>query len=597
MMWMMGRLKPGLTMPTAAADITVVAKQLAKVYDKFYPPEFEVHTRVLNDLVLGDFKGMIYALMAAVMMLLLIACSNVANLLLARATTRDRELAIRSSIGARPGRLVRQLLAESFVLAAAGLAAGCFLAYLGLRAVVANIPQGPLPDEAVIGLNPVVLFLAIAITVLTTFLCGLAPARHAMRGDLPSRLASGGPNLGAAFRNGKLRAGLVVTEVALSLVLLTGAGLMVRSFLAVVRVNPGFDPAAILFTGVNFAKNSHDTVDRQKVFFQQALERVRTLPGVTAAAAGSSVPSLEGGPGGEVDIPGKTHSEKWFAMVEFSSEDYFRTLQVPLVRGRALTPADIESRQQVVVINQALATTYFGKDDPVGQKMQLKLLDDVPDAPHHADFTIVGVVADFKNVNVLGPTMPEAFIPITISTVGYRRILMRTTLDPESLMPEVRRAIWTADPNVATGSNGTIEHWLKETDYKSPRFNLGVLGIFAGIGLALAIVGIFSVMAYTVSLQTHELGIRMALGAQRGDVLRLVLLKGLRLIVAGVVAGLLASFGLTRFLASQLWGVSANDSWTYAVVVALIAAAGVTACFLPARKATQVDPIIAIRCE
>jgi putative ABC transport system permease protein len=229
--------------------------------------------------------------------------------------------------------------------------------------------------------------------------------------------------------------------------------------------------------------------------------------------------------------------------------------------------------------------------------MKLKLLDDVPDAPHHAGFTIVGVVADFKNVSVLGPTMPEAFIPFSISTFGGRIILMRTTLDPESLMPEVRRAIWAVDPNVATGANGTIDHWLRETSYKSPRFGLGVLGAFAGIGLALAIVGIFSVMAYNVSLQTHELGIRMALGAQRGDVLRLVLLKGVRLITAGVIVGLLSSFGLTRFLASQLWGVSANDSWTYAVVVALIAAAGVAACLLPARKATQVDPMIAIRCE
>jgi putative ABC transport system permease protein len=598
-LWVLGRLKPGVSEQSAAADLNVIAKQLSKVYVKDYPSEFTVVMRRLNDVVLGTFKAMLYALMAAVFMLLLIACSNVANLQLARATMRDREIAIRASIGASPGRLLRQLLVESFVLAGAALVGGCFLARFGLKVVVATIPQDQLPGEAVIGLNPVVLWLSLGVTLLTTLLCGLAPAFHALRGDLPGRLAASGRGSGEALRHGKFRGGLVVAEIAISLVLLTGAGLMVRSFLSLTGVSLGFDPSNILFAQLSTRNVSYDRVEQQKVFFQQVLERVRSLPGVNAVAVGSSAPSITTDGSSEILIPGKDHAQKWEARLEFCSEDFFRTVGLKLLRGRQLQESDIATAGQVVVINQALAKLYFGDDDPLGHRIKFGLFDQLHDVLHNDYFEVVGVVSDFKNQGVRNATEPQAFLPYTISTIGATRyLLVNTSLDPpENLRPGLRRAIAAVDSGMPMGMSGSIEDWLRATSYKTPRFGVVVLGTFAGIGLALAIVGVFSVMAYTVSLQTHELGIRMALGAQRGDVMRLVLLKGLRLITAGVIAGLLASFVLTRFLASQLWRIPANDSWTYSAVVALIIAAGVAACFLPARKATQVDPLIAIRCE
>jgi len=596
-LFLLGRLKRGTTLQSAGADLDVIARQLDKVYVGYYPPEFAIVLRPLNDAVMGNFKGMLYALMAAVLMLLLIACSNVANLLLARATTRDREIAIRTSIGASPVRLVRQLLAESFVLSAAGFAGGCILAYFGLQAVVATIPWGPLPDEAVIGLNPTVLFLSLSAALFTTFLCGLAPALHAVRGDLPARLASSGRGAVETLRHGKLRTVLVVSEVALSLLLLTGAGLMVRSFVALTRVDLGFNPSTIFFTEVNFAKTSYDKVEQQQRFFGQILERIQALPGVKAAATFSSIPALGGGGGSQLEVPGRTHSDVWAARMDFCSAGFFQTLGLQLRNGRLLTQSDIDSRRTVAVVNQALVRKFFGQDDPIGTKIKLKAFDNLPDAPGNGYFEIIGVVSDYKNQGARETPAAQVFLPATISTVGRRAILVSTALDTEALAPEVRRAIWAADRSVAMGANGSIESWLQQTAYKPPHFGSILLGTFAVIGLVLVGIGVFSTMAYTVSLQFHELGIRMALGAQRSDILRMVLYKGLRLIVLGMLAGLLASYGATRLMASQLWGVSVTDAWTFCAAALIIVAAGLAACFWPAEKATKVDPINAIRCE
>jgi putative ABC transport system permease protein len=285
-------------------------------------------------------------------------------------------------------------------------------------------------------------------------------------------------------------------------------------------------------------------------------------------------------------------------MLEFCSEDYFRTLGLELQQGRALSRADIDSAAQVVVVNRTLATNYFGKTDPVGKRIQLIGFDQFPGEPHASPyFDIIGVVADFKNRDVRLPSEPQAFLPYTISTLGPRNIVVRSTVKPESLDADLRRAIWAVDSNVAVGDSGSVEYWLDRITFSPPHFGTIFLGTFAAVGLALAGIGVFSVMAYTVTLQTHEVGIRMALGAQRGDVLRMVLWKGLRLIAAGAITGLLLSYALTRLLAAQLWGVSTTDSWTFSAAVALIFLAGTAACILPARKATQVDPLVAIRCE
>jgi putative ABC transport system permease protein len=593
--WSIGRLKPGVSLQAAAADLDVIAQRVSKSYPGFYPKQFTVMTKPLIDAFVGNFKGMLYALIGAAAMLLLITCSNVANLLLARATAREKEIAIRAAIGASRSRLVRQLLVESFVLAAAGAALGCLLAYSGLKGVVTVIPHGTLPDEAVMVLNQPVLLFAVAVTMLTTLLCGLAPALHAVRGELHMRLKDTGRGASGAFRHGRLRGGLVIVEVALSMVLLVGTGLMVRTSLALAHVDLGFNPANILFAQLSFPRGRYDTTPQKKVFFQQVLERVKGLPGVTAATVSFGLPLYDGA-SSEVDVPGKAHAETWNAMLQPCTAGYFQTLGRHLVRGRQLLETDVDSARQVAVINQALARNYFDNQDPVGQKIKFKVLDHIPDAPHNAYFEIIGVVSDARNRGLQESAMPEAYIPYTILPLG-RNILVKTAASPLSMLKSVSQAIWAVDRGVALADAGSLESYLHRFSYEQPEFGLLTLGTFAGLGLALVAIGTFSVMAYSVSLRTREIGIRMALGAQQNSILRMVLGKGLRWIAAGILMGLLTSFGLTRFLASQTWGVSATDPMTLGAVAGVVAAVGLGACLLPSRRATKVDPMVALRYE
>jgi len=591
----LARLKPGVSLQAAAADLNVIGQRLSKIYPKDFPQHFNIVTTNYTDSVVGQFRAMLFILMAAVAMLLLIACSNVANLLLARATAREREIAIRASMGATRARLVRQLLVESFLLAAAGCVAGFLLAYFGLKGIVAAIPPETIPVTAVISMKPPALWFALGVTILTTLLCGLAPAIHAVHGDLYPRLSGTGRGTGGGFRHGKLRAGLVIFEVALSIVLLIGAGLMMRSLFAIERVDLGFDTSNILVGRFAFPKGRYVTAQQKKLFFQQILQRIAALPGVTAASEASYLPPY-GGITGEVTVPGKTHSDRWTAQSELVSQDCFRTLGLRLLRGRLLSQDDVDSARLVAVVNQTLARKFFKDEDPIGKTIKFNVFDNT-DAPPNAFFEIIGVTADAKNQGLQDPPMPEAFVPYTITGSFFRGILVKTAVAPLSLLPSVRQEIWTVDSGVPLTFAGTLDGYLKEFSYDGPQFGLVTLGIFAGIGLVLVIIGVFSVMAYSVSLETHDIGIRMALGAQQDNILRMVLLKGLRLITAGIVLGLLASFGLTRFLASQIWGVSPTDPLTFAMVVAAIVVVGLAACLLPARRATQVDPLVALRYE
>jgi predicted permease len=593
----LARLKPGVSLQAAAADLDAIAQRLSQTYPKDFPPRFNVLALNYGDSVVGHFQAMLYILMAAVAMLLLIACSNVANLLLARATAREREIALRASMGASRGRLIQQLLVESFILAAAGCIAGCLFAYLGLRGIVAVIPPGTIPATAEVALKPVALWFALGVTILTTFLCGLAPAIHAVRGDLYPRLSSTGRGAGGGFRHGKLRAGLVIFEVALSILLLVGAGLMTRSLIALTHVNLGFNPSNVLEARLAFPKGRYDTADQQRHFFQQVLPRIAALPGVIAVTETTYLPPYGGGINSDVTVPGQTHSDRWNVLSEWVDEDFFRTLGIQLIRGRLLSEEDVDSARHVAVINQTLARQYFQNEDPIGQTIKFNLFDRLADAPHDAYFEIIGITADAKDQGLQDPPTPEAFVPSTISGGYYRGILVKTAVDPLSLLPSVRRLIWAVDSGVPLTSTGTVEGFLNDFSYAGPQFALVTLGVFAGIGLVLVIIGVFSVMAYSVSLQTQEFGVRMALGAQQNDILKMVLLKGLRLIGAGVVIGVLASYGLTRFLSSQIWGVSPTDPLTFAAVVTAIVAVGLAACLIPARRATHVDPLVALRYE
>ena len=590
------RLKPGVSLEAAAADLNVLAHHLAKVYPKDYPRHFNVKTVGLASDVVGDFKAMIYILLAAVGTLLLIACSNVANLLLARASSREKEMAIRASIGAGRGRLIRQLLVESSVLAIMGGLAGYLFACWGLKAVAAAMPENTLPSESVITLNSAVLVFTVVVTMVTTLLCGLAPALHAVRGELQLRLQDAARGANTGFRHGGLRSGLVVAEVALSIVLLGGAGLMMRSFFALEHVDLGFSPQHLFVERLVFPEGRYKTVQQNKIFFQQLLPHVATLPGVVAVAEADSLPPFDG-PQSEVTVPGKTHSESWNAMVELCSEGWFRTVGVPLVRGRLLSETDIDSARQVAVVNETLAHDFFGTQDAIGQRIKFNALDEVPDAPHDAYFEIIGVVGDAKNQGLQRPVLPEAFAPYTISNIGQRAILVRTAGEPLAMAKSVGREVAAVDPDVALRRPRSVEGLLKDYAYAQPKFGFVVLGAFAGIGLMLVIVGVFSVMAYSVSLQTHEIGLRMALGAQQSGVLKMVLGRGLRLIALGIALGEVANLGLTRLLATQIWGVSARDPLTLGAIAAIIASAGVLACVIPARRASRVDPMVALRYE
>lgn len=607
---LIGRLKPGVSVEAAEAELDAIAHHLqnADPHGQF-PEEFTVVAQTLVDSLIGSFKTTLYALLAAVFLLLLIACSNVGNLLLARATAREREIAMRVTLGATRGRLIRQLLVESFVLAAAASAVGCGLAYLGLKAVVTLIPAGTLPEETVIRMNAPVLLLTLGVTFLSTILCGLAPALHVVRGDVQPYLTGSGKGTGAGFLQGKLRAVLVVAEVALSIVLLIGAGLLMRSFLILTRVDLGFNPKNVLYFEVvwrdsyNFSWSDPASIVRVRTgknsVTRQLLDRMRTVPGVLSAAECEDEPPLKSDLT-DVIIPGRPHVERWEATDESVSEDYFQTLGVPLLRGRVFSEDDVSAARRVMVINQAFARQYFPSEDPLGRKVKLAAFDQkYRDAPRDAYFEIVGVVGNYKSRDYENPSwqeFPEAFIPYSVQVFSWRTFMARTSVDAASVLGSMSKVVQSIDPGVAIDTSGTLENSLHEF-YRGPQFELVTLAAFSVIGLVLVVIGIFSVMGYTVALQTREIGIRMALGAQQRNVLRLVLLNGLRLVVAGIFVGVLASYALTRFLASQISGVSATDPATFAVVLALVVLAGIMACLLPARRAAQTDPLVALRCE
>ena len=591
------RLKPGVTLREVEADINVIAHRLAQVYPKDYPKNFTVRAETWLDSLVGQFRKTLYTLAAAVGLLLLIACGNVANMLLARATAREKEMAIRASMGASRWRLIRQLLVESFLIALGGALVGCVLAYGGVKALVNLIPPGAIPQEADIRLNMPVLLFSLGAAAFTALIFGLVPALQAAKKDVVEPLKDSGKGVSGGFRRGKLRNTLVVVEVALSLVLLVGAGLLMRTFVALQQVDLGLNPEKILVARLPLPRGQYKTAAAKQRFFSQLLRRLSALPGVVAATETSTLPPY-GGIQSDIEIPGKTHPERWDAIFQLCSEGYFPTLGIRLLQGRSISDVEVNGARKVAVVNQTLARKYFGQENPLGQQIKISMLENFPDSPvSNPVFEVVGVVADAKNQGIRDPPRPEIFIPYTITGAFERGILVRTAGEPLSMMNAVRREIWAVDRGVALTLTGSLQDYLMSFSYSQPRFTLILLGVFAGVGLVLVAIGVYSVIAYTVSRQTHEIGVRMALGAGRADVFQMVLRLGLRLIAVGAAAGLLASFGVTRLIASQLWGVSPNDPVTLGGVILVVVMAGLAACYFPARRATRVDPMVALRYE
>jgi predicted permease len=595
--WIVGHLKRGVSPETAAAYLQVIAAPFEKVDPIYFPPHFRIVVNTFNSQSVGkDFRTGLFALMGAVAILLLIACSNVANLLLARATIREREFGIRSALGASRLRLIRQLLVESFALALASCVVGCLLAYIGLKLVAGMFPPDTIPREAVITLSPGALLFSLAATVLTTVICGLAPARYALRADAQTALSSSGKGMSADFRHGTLRSGLVIAEVTLSIVLAVCSGLILRSLFALQDVKLGFDPSKVVYAEVSWPEDQYKSAQQQHVVLRKVLDQISGLPGVAAATEVSNLPPYNAG-WTTVIIKGKTPPQNRNTAFIQCSEGYFKTLELSLLRGTLLQRNDIDSARHVAVVNQTFVRDRFGEANPIGQQVRFSDLETLSDWPHDPYFEIIGVVADGKNNGLKDPVRPEIYLPATLTSAGPHNLMVRSTSYAPALLQEIRKEFSAADPNIAVGETGTIATLLQHYYYARPRFLLITLCLIASIAVVLVAAGVFSVVSYSVALQTHEIGVRMALGALPTQVLTLVLEKGMRLIAAGVATGLLASYFLTRLVASQIWGVSRTDLFTYAGVACLALLVGTLACLIPARRASRVDPLVALRHE
>src|SRR5712664_2542995 len=439
--WMLGHLKPGVTVKEAEADFTVVAKRLAAVYPAEYPKKFTVQLDSLTNMVVGRFKTTLYIVLAAVGLLLLIGCGNVANLLLARATTREKEFAIRGALGASRWRLIRQLLVESFLLAVSGAVLGAVMAWGGLKALVALMPQQIIPAEAVIRLNLPVLAFTLAVAVFTAIIFGLAPALQVVRRDLNDPLRDSGKGTSGGAAHGRLRNVVVVLEVAVSLTLLVASGLLMRSFVALRDVHLGLQPDHIFVVRLPLPEDRYKNSDQAAGFFRPVLNRVNFFSSVAAATETSTLPPYGGIPS-DIEIPGKTHAEKWNALFQLCSEGYFPVLKIQFIDGRVFTEAEVEGKRKLAIVNQTFVHKYLAKENPMGQRVHIAQLEQFRDKLTDPWFEIIGVVADVKNRGLQDPVEPEMWIPYTITGSSARGLLVRTSADPATMMNAIRHKIW-----------------------------------------------------------------------------------------------------------------------------------------------------------
>ena len=590
--WFQARLARGVSLAQAEAQMNVIAARRAPHHPGDYPPQFRMSVITVIDFVVGRFRFVLYTLFGAVGLLLLIACSNVANMLLARATAREREFTLRGALGASRSRLMSQLMLESLLLALAGAAAGCLVAYGGLKMVAHYLPRQGVPYEVVLRLDRWALLFSLVTAVGTALVFGLLPAWHASRRDLAEGLKGAGRGKAGMASYGRVRSGLIVGEVALSLLLLLGAGLTMRSFLAMVQTDLGIPTSGIAVAVVRFPTGGYEAAALRHHYYHQAARRLRAAPGIAATGVGSHLPV--GGLDTTIERPGREHAAPRDGEVILCDEGYFRTFDLGAIRGRLLTAADLSGARPVAVISQALALRFFGSEDPLGQPIRLKRLAETPAPMTDPTFEVVGVVADVRNRGLNAPG-PAVYVPSTVVGWGSRLVVARIPPDRALALETIRRELKAVDRNVSVRDVVSLEEEVNSS-YAQPRFSLIVLGAFAGVGLLLVGIGVYGVMAYVVSLRTREIAIRMALGADRRDMLRSVLRSGAALLAAGIVVGLPVSVATSRLLpVAEGVAASTYDPWTTAAGVSVITIVGLVACLVPALRASRVDPMIALR--
>ena len=581
------RLKPGVSIRQAQAEMNVISDRLARQYPGDDAGWGAVVVPLRDDIV-GDVRPLLLMLLGAVAFVLLIACANVANLMLARTVARRKEIAVRSALGASRGRLLRQLIAESLLLSLAGGGLGLFLATFGMKGMVALLAD-EIPHSTIVAVNLPVLVFALAISIATGVLAGLAPAWRATRANLADSLKQGLGRTASDSAGARTRSLLVVSEVALSLVLLIGAGLLIRTLWALRHLDPGFDPRGVTRVSVSLPRRKYADDDRRRAFYERALDRMRALPGVEAAGGSSDLP-LAGGQNWPIQVEGRPLVPVSQQPNVFTSQvagDYFRVLRIPLRKGRTFTNADTADSTGVAVISESMARQFWPGEDALGKRFTTAFASEKPRE-------VVGIVGDvkFRGLDYREPVsamyLPASQVPPSGMDFAIRsRVPVATA---------AVGAVHAADPDQPVLEVGSMEQVLSASLTRQ-RFGMLLLGSFAALALVLAAVGIYSVLSYAVRHRGREIGIRMALGAQIGDVLRLIVVQGMRPTVLGIGVGLVSALALGRALSGLIYGVSAADPWTLGGVVVLLAAVALLACLIPALRATRVDPIRALREE
>jgi predicted permease len=585
------RLKRGVSFEQADAELKTIHTRLAA--DSSFNKGFSAEVIPVREQMVGNVRPALWVLLGAVGLVLLIACANVANLLLSRVAAREKEIALRTALGARRLRVIRQLLTESLLLSLFGSALGLLVAWWGIGALVAISPRDLL-DLQNVGINTTVLAWTLGVTLLTSILFGIVPALEATRLNLNDALKEGGKGAEGGSRSRRLRGALVVGEVALALILLVGAGLLIRSFAQLRKIDTGFQTENTLTMVLRLSGGKYTEEQQYVAFFRQTLERIRATPGVQSAGMVNFLP-LYGGLGSATsfNIEGKPEPPRGQgpgSNVRVADSAYFKTMGIPLKRGRLFTEAEDAEERPVILVSESFVKKHFPDEDPLGKRIKVFMGQDP------AWTEIIGVVGDVRYDNLTAEAEPFVYYPYPGLTYPFMTLVVRTAGDPAEMAPTIRREIAAIDPDQPVSDVRTMTQVMADTVARQ-RFNTLLLGVFAGLATLLAAVGIFGVMNYSVQLRTRELGLRMALGAQPRRVLMLVLRQGLLLTLIGIGVGLAGALALSRVMSGLLYGVGTSDPTTFAAIVVLLAVVALVACYIPARRATRVDPLIALKYE